>query len=109
MTQTIIDIRGIGPALQISLAKHGFVTVDDLAKTTVERLIVTPGISEIKATQVIADARNLLAIIVPSDNVMNTKKKNKAKDKKSAKKSKKDKNNEKKGKEKAKKSKKKTK
>jgi len=98
MTQSILDVRGIGPAMQIVLAKQGFKTIVDLANTTVELLAVTPGISETKAAQVIADARNLLATDIPDENLTSTKTKNKDKDKdkKSTKKSKKDKKKEKK-------------
>ncbi len=118
MTQTILDVRGIGPAMQIALAKHGFVTVADLANTTVALLAVTPGITEKKATQIIADAGNLGMTVVSEENVAVTK--NKDKDKKTDKNAKKDKKdkknkknkkdkNKKKDKDKAKKSKKKSK
>ena len=114
MTQTILDVRGIGPAMQIALAKHGFVTVADLANTTVALLAVTPGITEKKATQIIADAGNLGMTVVSEENVVVTKNKDKDKDKKTDKNAKKDKKdkkdkNKKKDKDKAKKSKKKSK
>lgn len=99
MTQTILDVRGIGPAIQTVLAKQGFVTLDDLANTTVKMLIVTPGISEIKATQVIADARNIIATGSVGKNLNSTKMKDNVKDKKS-KKNKKDKKDKKDKKEK---------
>jgi len=118
MTQSILDVRGIGPAMQIVLAKQGVKTIEDLASTTVELLALTPGISELKATQVINDARKLVASIIPDENVTSTTKKAKTKVKKSAEKSKKDKSKDKKNKkgkdkkkdkEKSKKSKKKSK
>jgi nucleotidyltransferase/DNA polymerase involved in DNA repair len=82
MTQSILDVRGIGPAMQATLAKNGFKTIDDLASTTVEQLSVTPGISELKATQVINDARNLLSPIIPDDKAAKVKTKDKKKSKK---------------------------
>jgi nucleotidyltransferase/DNA polymerase involved in DNA repair len=98
MTQSILDVRGIGPAMQVVLAKNGFKTIKDLASTTVEQLIVTPGISELKATQVINDARNLLAPIIPDEKAAKVKTKDKKKSKKSKaeNKDKKDKNKDKK-------------
>ncbi|MFT6909557.1 MAG: transcription termination factor NusA [Oleiphilaceae bacterium] len=100
MTQSILHVRGIGPAMQVTLAKNGFKTIEDLANTTVELLIVIPGFSELKATQVINDARNLLVSIIPNEKLTNVK----AKDKKKSKKSK-HKNNKDKDKKKSKKSK----
>ncbi len=101
MTQTVLDIRGIGPAMQIVLAKHGFVSVADLANSTVDKLIVTPGISEIKAKQVIVDAAKLIASLLSAvkSTKTTTKAKNKTKktNKKTNKKAKQDKIKDKKG------------
>jgi len=85
MTQSILHIRGIGPAMQVTLAKNGFKTIEDLANTTVELLIVTPGFSELKASQVINDARNLLESVIPNEKLTKVKAKDKDKKKKKAK------------------------
>lgn len=82
MTQSILDVRGIGPAMQIVLKKNGFKTIDDLASTTVEQLALTPGFSELKATQVINDARNIVASINPDEKPVKVKLKDKKKSKK---------------------------
>ena len=87
MTQSINDVRGIGPAMQVALAKNGFKTIADLANTTVEQLIVVRGLSTLKATQVINDARNLLASVIPNEKITNVKPKA-SKDKKKSKKAK---------------------
>ena len=97
MTQTVLDIRGIGPAMQIVLAKHGFVSVADLANSTVDKLIITPGISEIKAKQVIVDAAKLIASLLPAVKSTKTTTKAKNKTKKTNKKAKQDKIKDKKG------------
>jgi nucleotidyltransferase/DNA polymerase involved in DNA repair len=89
MAQSILDVRGIGPAMQVTLAKNGFKTIEDLASTSVEQLSVTPGISELKATQVINDARNLLAPIIPDEKAAKVKTKDKKKSKKAEDKNKK--------------------
>lgn len=96
MTQTILDVHGIGPAMQTALAKHGFLSVADLTKTTVDKLIITPGISEIKAQQVIADATKLFASDIA--HVKSTNKTTKNKSKKTAKKIKQEKIKDKKSK-----------
>ncbi|MDO7597718.1 MAG: helix-hairpin-helix domain-containing protein, partial [Pseudomonadota bacterium] len=96
MTQSILHIRGIGPAMQVTLAKNGFKTIEDLANTTVELLIVTPGFSELKASQVINDARNLLESVIPNEKLTKVKAKDKKKSKKAKHKNKKDKDKKKK-------------
>ncbi len=102
MTQSILDVRGIGPAMQVVLAKNGFKTIEDLANTSVEQLVVIPGFSELKATQVINDARNLVASVIPKEKLTKIKSKDKKKSKKAKDKDKK----KKKAKDKTKKSKK---
>ena len=88
MTQSILDVRGIGPATQATLAKNGFKTIHDLASTTVEILVLTPGINELKAAQVIAHARELIVGEIPADKPAKDKVK-KIKESKDSKKSKK--------------------
>ena len=87
MTQSINDVRGIGPAMQVALAKNGFKTIAGLANTTVEQLIVVRGFSTLKAAQVINDARNLLASDITNVKITNVKPKA-SKDKKKSKKAK---------------------
>ena len=60
MKATIIDIQGIGPAAEESLAEHGYRTLRKLAGTTVEKLATVPGFSEARAGKVIAAAAELL-------------------------------------------------
>jgi nucleotidyltransferase/DNA polymerase involved in DNA repair len=92
MTLSILDVHGIGQATSVVLAEYGFKTAEDLAKTTIVQLAATPGFSETRATQVIKDARSLVA---SNDQLEKPAKvKSQAKNKKpskSAKKSKKDK------------------
>jgi len=60
MKPVIIDIQGIGPAAEESLAEHGYRTLRKLAGTTVEKLATVPGFSEARAGKVIAAAAELL-------------------------------------------------
>ena len=61
MTLSIINVHGIGQATSVVLAEYGFKTADDLAKASIVQLAMTPGFSETRATQVINDARSLVA------------------------------------------------
>ena len=61
MTHSILGVRGIGQATSVVLAKHGFKTAEDLAKSTVAQLAATPGFSETRAAQVIEDALSFIA------------------------------------------------
>lgn len=61
MTLSIIDVHGIGQATSVILAENGFKTVHDLANASIAQLAATPGFSETRATQVINDARSLVA------------------------------------------------
>ena len=121
MTLSIINVHGIGQATSVVLAEYGFKTADDLAKASIVQLAMTPGFSETRATQVINDARSLVAsadqeetpatVKAQAKDKKPSKKPKKAKDKKKLKKqdSKKKKNKTKDKKEKKKKSKKKSK
>ena len=120
----ITDVKGIGLSSAANLASQGILTVEDLAEISVDRLILTPGFSELRAANVIDEARAMLAAQMESDGQaaenlseqaetakeavtepskkkkkkVKEKKKRKAKDKKSAVKSKKKKKEKKKGK-----------
>ena len=61
MKPAIIDIAGIGPAAVKALAEHRIRTLASLSKASVQKITAIPGFSEIRATQVIADAAELLA------------------------------------------------
>lgn len=61
MKTAIIDIPGIGPATEATLAEHGFRTVKKLAKTSREQLAGVPGFSAARADRAISAARELLA------------------------------------------------
>lgn len=61
MKPAIIDIAGIGPAAVKALAEHGIRTVANLSRASVTKIASVPGFSEARATQVIADAAELLA------------------------------------------------
>jgi len=100
MTQSILDVRGIGPATQVTLAKNGFKTIHDLASTTVEILVLIPGFNELKAAQVIAHARELVVGEIPADKPVKDKVKKIKESKDSKKSKKKDKNKTKKDKKK---------
>ena len=122
MTLSILDVHGIGQATSVVLAENGFKTVGDLANATITQLVATPGFSEIRAAQVINDARSLVAsadqvdtpakVKSPAKDIKPTKsakQPKKVKDKKKKKDSKKKKDQTKDKKEKKKKSKKKSK
>ncbi|MDX1697425.1 MAG: helix-hairpin-helix domain-containing protein [Thiohalobacterales bacterium] len=60
MKPAIIDIPGIGPVAEATLAEHGFRKLKKLARTSIERLATVPGFGEARAGKVIAAARELL-------------------------------------------------
>ena len=57
----ITDVKGIGLSSAATLASQGILTVEDLAEISVDRLILTPGFSELRAVNVIDEARAMLA------------------------------------------------
>ncbi len=61
MSKTILEVRGIGPSTATMLAENGIVTAADLAAKKVSQVASIKGFSEIRATQVIADAKALVA------------------------------------------------
>jgi NAD-dependent DNA ligase len=101
MKPAIIDIPGIGPAAAKALAEHGIRTLANLSRASVKKIASVPGFSEARATQVIADAAELLTAsgITPSAKEKESGKKDKGKkDKKKKGKDKKDKKGKGKGK-----------
>ncbi|MDH3887409.1 MAG: helix-hairpin-helix domain-containing protein, partial [Gammaproteobacteria bacterium] len=60
MKPQIIDIPGIGPTAAAALDEHGFKSLADLARSSVEKVNAVPGFSEARAVKVIADATELL-------------------------------------------------
>jgi hypothetical protein len=97
MKPAIIDIPGIGPAAAKALAEHGIRTLASLSKASVKKIASVPGFSEARATQVIADAAELLAAsgITPSAKEKESGKKDKGKKDKKEKGKNKDKKNKK--------------
>ena len=65
MTQSIEEVRGIGPATAEMLAESGIRTAADLAGKTVAEVAALKGFSDIRAEQVIAAAQSLIAETVP--------------------------------------------
>lgn len=61
MSKTILEVRGIGPSTATMLAENGIVTAADLAAKKVSQVAAIKGFREIRATQVIADAKALVA------------------------------------------------
>jgi len=61
MSKTILEVRGIGPSTVTLLAENGIVTAEDLAGKTVSQVAAIKGFSEIRATQVISAAKELIA------------------------------------------------
>ena len=56
MATPTTDVKGIGPAAAKLLAEQGIASAEDLAATTLEKLVAIPGFSDIRARQVIAAA-----------------------------------------------------
>lgn len=61
MSKTILEVRGIGPTTVTLLSENGIVTAEDLAGKTVSQVAAIKGFSEIRAAQVIADAKALVS------------------------------------------------
>ena len=59
MSTSILEVRGIGPSTITTLAENGIKTAEDLASKEVSQVAAIKGFSEIRATQVIADAKTL--------------------------------------------------
>ncbi|MEY8211298.1 MAG: helix-hairpin-helix domain-containing protein [Gammaproteobacteria bacterium] len=60
MEQLVIEIAGIGQATSAVLTKHGFITVADVANTSVDSLSVVPGFANARSLQTIKKAKELL-------------------------------------------------
>lgn len=61
MSTSILEVRGIGPSTVAILAENGIVTAEDLATKTIRQVTIIKGFSEIRAAQVIADAKALVS------------------------------------------------
>ena len=117
----IVDIKGVGPVLAKACIEQGYGSVEKIAAAMVVELVAVPGVSEIRASQLIDAAKSLLngglpatAVSVRAPNVnpeskseqkagskkKKNKNKNKSKKDSSNKKNKKDKKNKKKSKKK---------
>eukprot|EP01155_Anaeramoeba_flamelloides_P058941 Anaeramoba_flamelloidesc84817_g1_i1.p1 GENE.c84817_g1_i1~~c84817_g1_i1.p1 ORF type:complete len:129 (+),score=38.36 c84817_g1_i1:288-674(+) len=115
MPTSIQNVRGIGPSTAEFLAEHNIVTAEDLAACKVAQVAAIKGFSDIRAKQVINDAKALFDDAQPTPDKKKKpgkktveKKVKKAKEKKAAK-TKKDKKSDKTDKKKDKKSKDKSK
>ena len=85
MTQSIEEVRGIGPATAEMLAESGIKTAADLAGKTVAEVAALKGFSDIRAEQVIVAAQSLIGDTLSAEPVKTKSKKNDS-GKKSAKK-----------------------
>ena len=62
----LINIKGIGPKLAVTLMGHGYSDIEKLAGATPAELIKSPGVSEAGAKRFIATAKSLLAQNMPT-------------------------------------------
>jgi len=65
MSRSILEVSGIGPAAAAILAENGISSAEELAAKTPLQLAMIKGFTEIRATQVIANAQALLAAEPP--------------------------------------------
>ena len=56
----IVEIKGIGPVLAKDCVANGYGSVEKIATAKVAEFIVVPGVSEVRAEQLIGAARTLL-------------------------------------------------
>lgn len=61
MSQSILKVHGIGPAAAAILAENGISSAEDLAAKTPLQVAAIKGFSEIRAAQVVASAKALMA------------------------------------------------
>lgn len=61
MKTLITEIPGIGPAMAIVLAKHGFHTAEDVASSDMKSLCAVPGLGSVKGNTILSAAKNLTA------------------------------------------------
>ena len=62
MSQTMINVRGIGEGTALLLASHGYVSPASLARSSVRQLSCVPGFGAIRAAAVIQAAEELVAL-----------------------------------------------
>ncbi|SEA26599.1 transcription termination factor NusA, C-terminal duplication [Desulfuromusa kysingii] len=60
MSNSILEVRGIGPSTATALTENGITTIAELAAKDVGQLAAIKGFSEIRAAQVITAAKALL-------------------------------------------------
>ncbi|MBN2792926.1 MAG: helix-hairpin-helix domain-containing protein [Desulfuromonadales bacterium] len=60
MATPVIEVKGIGPSTATVLKEHGIASAEDLAGATISQVAAVRGFSDIRAAQVIADAKMLL-------------------------------------------------
>jgi hypothetical protein len=65
MAPSVQSVKGIGPAAAEALARHGVVTVDQLAASTAEALSQVPGFTLARAQRAIAAAAALASSPAP--------------------------------------------
>ena len=56
----IVDIKGVGPVLAKACVERGYCSVEKIAGAMVVELVVVPGVSEVRAKQLIDAAKSLL-------------------------------------------------
>ncbi|NIA19068.1 MAG: hypothetical protein GWP07_01320 [Xanthomonadaceae bacterium] len=102
----IAKVKGIGPASVKIMAEHGLHSVEDIVAGGVEKLLVIPGFSSIRAARISEEAKILLAAEMPAaqklEKIVEGKKMKGGKAKKKSKKSGKKKSKKKSGKSKKK-------
>ena len=61
----LIDLNGVGPVLANACVEHGYRSVEDIAAARESELVAVPGVSSIRAKQLIERAKVLLNGGVP--------------------------------------------
>lgn len=61
----LIDLNGVGPVLANACIEHGYRSVEDIAAARESEFVVVPGVSNIRARQLIQEAKALLNGGVP--------------------------------------------
>ena len=61
----LIDLNGVGPVLANACVEHGYRSVEDIAAARESELVAVPGVSSIRAKQLIEGAKVLLNGGVP--------------------------------------------
>ena len=61
MAPNMTDLKGVGPKMQKALEEAGFTDLSKIAESSIEDLVKVPGIGKAKATNLIEQAKVLLA------------------------------------------------